>query len=120
MYLEGMNLVHRDLAARNILVDSEKSNTIKITDFGLARSADEEGNYLLKSDLSLPFKWYAIEALDFQTFSLKSDVWSYGITMYEIFSLGKKPYDDEPFKLAGNVYMDKYQELIKRLKKGDR
>ncbi|KAL1022781.1 hypothetical protein UPYG_G00032220 [Umbra pygmaea] len=84
-YLGSRNYIHRDLAARNVLV--ENKNTVKIGDFGLTKSIkDNEGYYTVKDDLDSPVFWYAPECLVHCKFYLASDVWSFGVTMYELFT----------------------------------
>ncbi len=102
-YLESRGIVHRDLAARNILV--KKFDQIKITDFGLARILDsnnQEGIYVLEYSL-VPFKWLAIESIKSRLFNHKSDVWSYGVCLWEIFTFCSKPYaeysDSDPLTI---------------------
>eukprot|EP00730_Choanoeca_flexa_P001088 TRINITY_DN10475_c0_g1_i1.p1 TRINITY_DN10475_c0_g1~~TRINITY_DN10475_c0_g1_i1.p1 ORF type:complete len:867 (+),score=170.31 TRINITY_DN10475_c0_g1_i1:78-2678(+) len=85
-YLAEKHLVHRDLAARNILVDNQY--VAKIADYGLAR----EENYEAENTRALPFRWMSPEALSTHVYTTASDVWSYGITLYEIFTFGSRPY----------------------------
>ncbi|KAJ8409417.1 hypothetical protein AAFF_G00228180 [Aldrovandia affinis] len=82
-YLGSQKYIHRDLAARNVLVENE--NTVKIGDFGLTKSIkDQEGYYTVKDDLDSPVFWYAPECLVHCKFYRASDVWSFGVTMYEL------------------------------------
>ncbi|NXR26355.1 FLT3 kinase, partial [Cinclus mexicanus] len=89
-FLESKSCIHRDLAARNVLVTHGK--VVKICDFGLARDVMNDSNYIVRGNARLPVKWMAPESLFERTYTTKSDVWSYGILLWEIFSLGVNPY----------------------------
>eukprot|EP00056_Hartaetosiga_gracilis_P002149 m.51198 g.51198 ORF g.51198 m.51198 type:complete len:379 (+) comp10932_c0_seq5:291-1427(+) len=88
-FLESKGIVHRDLAARNVLVC--EGPQLKISDFGLARNLNGQEEYQTKSN-KLPVKWMAPESLKDRVFTAKSDVWSFGVTMWEVFTLGGTPY----------------------------
>ena len=88
-YLADMQFIHRDLAARNVLVS--KDLTCRIADFGMSRQFDTEGDYTSKGG-QIPLRWCAPEAVFYKKYSEKSDVWSLGMTMYEIWSLGIRPW----------------------------
>uniref|UniRef100_A0A674F1V7 Receptor protein-tyrosine kinase n=1 Tax=Salmo trutta TaxID=8032 RepID=A0A674F1V7_SALTR len=94
MYLEERRLVHRDLAARNVLVKSP--NHIKITDFGLARLLDINEKEYNADGGKMPIKWMALECIHYRKFTHQSDVWSYGVTIWELMTFGGKPYDGIP------------------------
>ncbi|XP_064458283.1 proto-oncogene tyrosine-protein kinase receptor Ret-like isoform X2 [Ornithodoros turicata] len=89
-YLTDIKLIHRDLAARNILIAA--GNMVKISDFGLSRDVYEGDTYLKKSKGRVPVKWMALESLEDHIYTTKSDVWSYGIVLWEIVTLGATPY----------------------------
>ena len=90
-YLSSIGIVHRDLACRNILVDEGKD--LKITDFGMSRETEEI--YVQKSRGRVPFKWMAMESIIAREFTSASDVWSYGVVLWEIGTIGKKWLDNE-------------------------
>ncbi|XP_066903361.1 proto-oncogene tyrosine-protein kinase receptor Ret [Halyomorpha halys] len=89
-YLTEIKLVHRDLAARNILLATGK--VCKISDFGLTRDVYEDDTYLKKSRGRVPVKWMAPESLSDHIYTSKSDVWSFGIVLWELVTLGSSPY----------------------------
>ncbi|XP_053565487.1 protein-tyrosine kinase 2-beta isoform X2 [Bombina bombina] len=105
-YLEGINCVHRDIAVRNILVASNQC--VKLGDFGLSRYLEEE-EYYKASVTRLPIKWMAPESINFRRFTSASDVWMFGICMWEILSFGKQPF----FWLEN-------KDVISVIEKGDR
>uniref|UniRef100_A0A671EZQ3 Ephrin type-A receptor 2 n=2 Tax=Rhinolophus ferrumequinum TaxID=59479 RepID=A0A671EZQ3_RHIFE len=90
-YLANMNYVHRDLAARNILVNSNL--VCKVSDFGLSRvlEDDPEATYTTSGG-KIPIRWTAPEAISYRKFTSSSDVWSYGIVMWEVMTYGERPY----------------------------
>ncbi|XP_060056501.1 tyrosine-protein kinase SYK isoform X4 [Erinaceus europaeus] len=90
-YLEECNFVHRDLAARNVLLVTQ--HYAKISDFGLSKALSADENYYkAQTHGKWPVKWYAPECINYYKFSSKSDVWSFGVLMWEAFSYGQKPY----------------------------
>ncbi|KAM5299970.1 fibroblast growth factor receptor 4 isoform 2-T2 [Ctenodactylus gundi] len=93
-YLESRKCIHRDLAARNVLVTED--NVMKIADFGLARGIHHIDYYKKTSNGRLPVKWMAPEALFDRVYTHQSDVWSFGILLWEIFTLGGSPYPGIP------------------------
>jgi parallel beta-helix repeat protein len=91
-YLENLGVVHRDLAARNVLVGDGGLPHVKLADFGMSRPLDDRQYYRKTSSDRVPVKWMAPESLRFKTYSHKSDVWSFGVLMWEVYSLGQTPY----------------------------
>lgn len=90
-YLAREGFVHRDLAARNCMVDDRV--TVMVADFGLSRDL-YDGDYYVMKDIStpLPIRWMAVEAIFQQKFTEKSDVWSFGVLLWELVTRGRKPY----------------------------
>lgn len=91
-YLEEKRLVHRDLAARNVLVQTP--NCVKITDFGLAKLLDINVDEYKAAGGKMPIKWLALECIQHRIFTHKSDVWAFGVTIWEILSYGARPYEN--------------------------
>uniref|UniRef100_A0A7N6AFS8 Receptor protein-tyrosine kinase n=1 Tax=Anabas testudineus TaxID=64144 RepID=A0A7N6AFS8_ANATE len=106
-YLEERHLVHRDLAARNVLVKTPQH--VKITDFGLAKLLNADEKEYHADGGKVPIKWMALESILNRTYTHQSDVWSYGVTVWELMTFGTKPYDGIPAS-----------EIARVLEKGER
>ncbi|EGD75115.1 TK protein kinase [Salpingoeca rosetta] len=89
-YLSKKGFVHRDLAARNILVANDL--TCKVADFGLSKEIDDSSDYFISEGGKVPIKWTAPEAIQQRKYTSSSDVWSFGVVMWEIMAFGEKPY----------------------------
>ncbi|XP_076026616.1 platelet-derived growth factor receptor beta-like isoform X2 [Genypterus blacodes] len=107
-FLSSRNCVHRDLAARNVLVCEGK--LVKVGDFSLARDLRRDEDYVARSNAFVPVRWMSPESLYHRVYSCQSDVWAYGVLLWEIFSLGMSPYPDVPMT----------QDFCSALKRGHR
>ncbi|XP_031785611.1 focal adhesion kinase 1 isoform X3 [Nasonia vitripennis] len=105
-YLESKKFVHRDIAARNVLVSAH--NCVKLADFGLSRWVEDQ-SYYTASKCKLPIKWMAPESINFRRFTTSSDVWMFGVCMWEILMFGVKPFQGV-----------KNNEVIGKLENGER
>ncbi|XP_040844481.1 focal adhesion kinase 1-like isoform X3 [Ochotona curzoniae] len=105
-YLESKRFVHRDIAARNVLVSS--NDCVKLGDFGLSRYM-EDSTYYKASKGKLPIKWMAPESINFRRFTSASDVWMFGVCMWEILMHGVKPFQGV-----------KNNDVIGRIENGER
>lgn len=91
-HLEEKRLVHRDLAARNVLV--QMPGCVKITDFGLTKLLDTNEDEYKAAGGKMPIKWLALECIQHRRFTHKSDVWAFGVTVWELLTYGGRPYEN--------------------------
>ena len=107
------NIMHGDLAARNVMLDVSPSLNgyplAKVADFGLSKNFYEYATYEKEERLLVPWRWMALEYLTRGYFTLNSDVWSFGVLVWEILSLGRVPYG-----------IDGFEEILKKLESGYR
>lgn len=105
--MSSLRVIHRDLAARNVLVCDNK--LVKVSDFGLSRDVYENNIYCKQGAGRLPMRWMALESLTHQIYTTESDVWSFGVLLWEIVTFGQYPYPE-----VSNA------DLLTFLKKGQR
>ena len=111
-YLSKRRVMHGDLAARNILLchlgDHDKNIVAKVADFGLSKKLTQKNYYRKVERNYVPWKWMAFEYLEDNVFKIKSDVWSYAVVIWEMFSLGEQPYGRKD-----------YDDVLDDLRNGD-
>ncbi|KAF6032306.1 BTK [Bugula neritina] len=111
-YLEEMKLIHRDLAARNCLVgSSDYGYIVKVADFGLSRCVSDD-QYTCSVGARFPIRWASPEVLLLTKFSSKSDVWAFGVLMYEVFTCGDVPYHNLPRNQDVVEYVSKKRRCL--------
>ncbi|KAJ7382832.1 hypothetical protein OS493_032467 [Desmophyllum pertusum] len=113
LHLASKKCVHRDLAARNVLLGED--DAAMVSDFGLSRDVYESGEYESTSTGLLPVRWMALESLEDYTYNTKTDVWSFGVVLWEIESGGKMPYSG----LGGGMEVVDFLKSGQRLKQPD-
>lgn len=106
-YLEKQNVIHRDLAARNCLID--RKGRVKVADFGLSRCLQSDEEYFCQIK-EVPVRWWAVEVFLSSPYTSQSDVWSYGVTMWEVFSRADTPYS----------HIQQNHHVIEAVKRGKR
>eukprot|EP01114_Cavostelium_apophysatum_P001543 TRINITY_DN1133_c0_g1_i3.p1 TRINITY_DN1133_c0_g1~~TRINITY_DN1133_c0_g1_i3.p1 ORF type:complete len:1385 (+),score=262.55 TRINITY_DN1133_c0_g1_i3:75-4229(+) len=107
-YLESMRIIHRDLALRNLLISKEDNKfVVKVADFGMSRTT-EEGIYMMSSEGQIPYKWCSPEAIEGR-FSTASDVWAFGVTLWELYSSAEMPYKGMNNKQAADQVKEGYR-----------
>ncbi|XP_062505893.1 fibroblast growth factor receptor 4-like [Corticium candelabrum] len=106
-YLNSKKILHRDLAARNVLVF--ENEVLKVSDFGLARDVKYHGYYRRKTACEMPAKWMSPEAIMHKVYTQASDVWSFGIVLWEIATLGGSPYPSIPISRLYDLLVEGYR-----------
>src|SRR5690242_9556913 len=89
-YLSDNGFIHHDLAARNCLLDHNL--VVKVSDFGLTKHIMDKTYYRSQTQTHFPIKWMAIESLEHNIYTVKTDVWSYGVLVWELMTGGETPY----------------------------
>ncbi|MEQ2209198.1 DNA damage responsive protein, partial [Xenoophorus captivus] len=121
-YLASLNFVHRDLATRNCLLD--RRLTIKIADFGMSRNLYSSDYYRIQGRAVLPIRWMAWESILLGKFTTASDVWAFGVTLWEIFTLCKEqPYsllsDEQVIENSGEFFRNQGRQ-VRQIRSGRR
>lgn len=108
-YLASHHYVHRDLAARNCLVGGEL--TVKISDFGLSRDIYSSDYYRVQSKSLLPVRWMPSESILYGKFTTESDIWSFGVVLWEIYSYGLQVNSKDSNKNSGNFFVILFEHI---------